>query len=377
MDAAPQIVSTRNLSMGGVYIATSRGIDALNGNPGGLALVTTSQVSIGARTRYSGKSDFSKKFYKSRSAHSSKFVPNFKLQHIGFVLPLPSPNNSSKLVATVGYRNYYDWQRKEVRKTEWEYSGNDYIVNDSFISKGLMDVFTLGFGATITDKWSFGILLHLPVCKGLESSYKTKNIYPEEIFTTHYEENWDVSAGGFFHLGSIFKLSDRLTIGVSCPLMHRFTIHYNREYKEKWKMPGTLDIGIDYRLHPNLLLAGEIQNRPWEDYRIDNLPIADVKSGNVYRLGFEYGRLIQFRGGIAIDRLPLIDVDEHGVNLKILAAGVGYQHGNWAIDSGLSYKFATFHKYRWNEEWDYQIRDLVVYSTIRLAIQKFQFFQSK
>ena len=369
-DAAPQIVSTRSLSMGGVYIATNQGIDALNGNPGGLALVTTAQVSKGARVRLYGKSDFKKEFYDFYTEHSSRFVPDFKLQHIGFVFPLSSPNNSSKLVAAASYRNYYDWQRKEVKKSEREDPENDSIIKYERIdiSKGLMDVFSLGLGTTISERWSFGISLHLPARKGLESRYKTKHIHPEEIFTNNSKASWDVSAGGFFHLGSIFQLSDRLAVGVSCPLMHRFTIHHS---KEEWRIPGTFDFGIAYRLQPDLLLAGEIQNRPWEDIRINDLPIADVESGNAYRLGLEYGRQIQLRCGFTLDRLPILDADDHGVDLKIFSVGLGFQKEDWIVDSGLSYKFATFQNNRWMDTGDYLIRDLLIYSTFRLVIQKF------
>lgn len=385
LDAAPKLGSTRTLSMGGVHIPTNGGIDALSGNPGGLPLINGAQLSVSGRVRLLGKSDFDEEFYEDFwQKRRSGFTRSYRLTNVGLVFPITIPTTSVKLVTAVGYRSFYDWQRKEFAEGEWESSVYNGLTTyeRSYRTKGLMDLLSLGLGTTISEKWSFGMSINIPLRERYETEYEGETIYPDGGYDYYRRERWDVSAGNFLHFGGIFQITPKLTVGISCPFVHKFTIRngmvtyrwshdgqersYEIDGKYKWRIPGTFDLGIAYQLRPDLLLAGEIQNRPWEEIRINGLQIDGVKSGNAYRVGLEYGDTILYRIGFALDRLPILDADDHGVDIKNATAGIGFQLKQWTLDAALVYKFVAFdNKLRWYSDHLYQIRELVIHSTLQ------------
>ena len=380
LDAAPKTGGTRALSMGGVYIATNQGIDALSGNPGGLALLDGIQISVTGSVQIYGKSDFDDTYYSYYIAYSSKFEPLFKFTNIGIAVPITIPKASIKLAGAAGYRRFYDWSRRKVVEKEYDYYENGIVHSkETYKTHGLINVLSLGIGTTMSKKWSFGFSVNFPIWKNYENESEINDIYSDKIYKSNTQEERNVSADCFIQLGGILQVTSKLAAGVSCLMKHGFTLqnvkrksHYNGDVysyeiddKNKWEIPGTIDFGISYKLRPNLLLAADIQSRPWENIRINDLPIDDVKNGNVYRFGLEFERKVLFRAGFSWERLPLLDADEHPVDLKNTTAGIGYQSKDFILDLGLSYKFVTFETQRWGEKWKYHIREFVIHTTLR------------
>jgi len=376
IDAAPKAGGTRAHSMGGVTIATNHGIDALYGNPGGLAIIKGLQISISGLGQISGASYFEEMFYRNRKEY---YDTDFKFQSIGFALPITIPKTSIKLAWSVGYRRFYDWNRKQTVESEINYNdGNILKTTTTYKTQGLFNVLSIGLGTNISERLYLGMSINVPCCK----TYKTKLESIYRYNKSLIQEEWDVHASNLIQLGSIFQVTSRLTFGVSCLITHKFVIQngnlksiynnsisYDRiDNKDEWKIPSTIDFGISYQLKLNLLLAADIQSRPWENIRINDLPIDDVKNGNAYRFGLEYVNRIQFRGGFALDRLPLLDTYKNPVNIKEITAGIGFQFSHVNVDFGASYKYTTFNAKKWGEVGDYTIREFVIYATSRIQI---------
>ncbi len=366
IDAVPKTGGTRSLSMGGITIATNQGVEALNGNPGGLALLNGIQISIGGSIQIFGKSDF------DYNGYSSKFKTSCKLSKIGVAFPITIPNISLKVTGALGYRRFYDWIRKKVIEEKWfdDYYKKTIVHKEKIKTKGLMNTLSLGLGKAISEKYFFGISINFPVQKVYKMETESESRYPDETYKYNFKQEWDVMAKHFIQFGGIFKVSSKLSIGVSFLMNHGFVIYSDEfDYQYEWEIPTTIDFGIAYRWKPNLLLAAEIQSRPWESWRINNLPIGGVDSGNAYRFGLEYGKTNQFRAGYALDRLPLLDAKDHPVDIHNLTGGIGYQLNCFVLDLGVSYQFVTFKAEKWwRGTWDYYIRELVFNTSLRCCI---------
>ncbi len=322
LDAAPKFGSTRALSMGGVTIASGAGADAFSGNPGGLArtdeiqIFTTSAVQVWGKTR----SDYLLK-------------PLYQLKNGGIVFPLLPSNRNISFAGAIGYRSFYDCDRK---------MKSEYYTN---ASTGLVDVLSMGVGVALSKVGSFGLLFHVPV--------RTTYTYQWETIYYEYEHIYegDVSSSTIIQFGGIIDLTSKWLIGFTSLLNHNYSvdvwdIHYPEFtlYSEKLEMVWTCDFGMAYSLKPDLLIAADIQSRPWERVRVNGQKISDMKSGNAYRIGIEWGHQPVVRAGYALDILPILDSEGDPVDMNQVAAGLGFRFSMLMIDLGLSYQFDHIHK---------------------------------
>lgn len=384
IDIAPKFGRTRALSMGGVTIATNQGIEALSGNPGGLALLDGIQIAISGSARLYGKSDFNESFYTYLECYSSKINKSFGLTDLGIAFPISIPKPSIKLVGAVGYRRFYDWDHK--KEEEWydDYDEGNIKSKRIYEIKSTLYLLSLALGTAISERCSFGMSVNFPVRKGYKTETLEESQHPYETHTYRYTENWDVSAKYFIQWGGVFQVFSKLSVGVFCLMNHKFilhdrrssvsykvtrTAHYDeRDDKNEWEIPTTFDFGIAYRLKPHLLLAAEAQSRPWANWRINDLPIYGVENGNAYRLGIEYGKSIQYRAGFAADRLPLLDANDDPVNINSVSAGIGFPMNHLIVDMGASYKFITFDADKWGMIAEYHIREFKLDMSLKYTL---------
>lgn len=314
LDAAPKFGNTRTLSMGGVTIASGSGIDAFSGNPGGLARIRDIQISITSGLQIWGKRD------------EKTLKPFYQLKNAGIVFPFSISHQNISFAGAIGYRSFYNCDRKIKRS---------YYTNTT---TGLVDVFSMGFGIHFSSIGSLGMILHIPV--------KKTYAYQWESYYYRYEFAGDVTSSKIIQFGGIIDMTSKWMIGFSCLMNHNFTINTHDIgypeyllYSEKREMPWTCDFGIAYKASPNLLIAADIQNRPWEHMRINDQKISDVKSGNAYRIGIEWGHEPIFRAGYARDILPAIDSEGDPVDINNLTIGLGFPLSLLVIDVGFSYQF--------------------------------------
>jgi len=320
--------------MGGVTIAAGAGVDAFCGNPGGLArtndiqIFITNGLQLWGRTRYDGL-----------------LKPLYQLKNFGVVFPFLSSKGNISFAGAIGYHSFYDCDRK-IRES--------YDMTFKWI--GLVDVLSMGVGVRFSNVGSFGLLVHIPV----RAKYAYQFISHDDVDGDQY----DVSSSRIVQFGGIIDLTSKWLVGFSCLLNHSYIINYTSMgiyYPEKREMSWTCDFGIAYRIKPDLLIAADIQNRPWERVRVNGQKIEGVKSGNAYRIGIECGSQPMVRAGYALDILPETDADNEPVDMNNFTAGLGFQWQFFMIDGGFSYQFDHIHK-------DDNIHELVFNFTVTCCL---------
>ncbi len=335
LDAAPKFGNARTLSMGGVTIASGAGADAFCGNPGGLARTSNIQIFVSSGLQLWG-----------RTRYDNLLKSLYQLKNFGIVFPSSLSNKNISFSGAIGYRSFYDCDRK-IKESY------DRIIKTT----GLVDVLSLGIGVRFSTVGSFGLLLHIPV----------RTTYTEKSISYYYDidDKYDVSSSMIVQFGGIIDLTPKWLIGFSCLLNHSYRIEWGFDwginYSEKREIPWTCDFGMAYRIKPDLLIAADIQNRPWERLRINDQKIAGVKSGNTYRIGIESGSQPMVRAGYALDILPITHADNEPVDMNNLTAGLGYRWRFFMIDGGFSYQFDHIHK-------DNNIHELVFNFTVTCCL---------
>ena len=378
----PQFGGTSTFSMGGVYTSTNQGVEALSGNPAGLALLDGAQFLVGGRLGVTGKICYEDDYYEDvgYDDYSRKFGITPKLLNLGVAFPLTLPNSSQKLVGAVGYRSFYDWATNINIETKREDYSGQTLREATYKTHGLINTLSFGIGTTFSEKYSIGMSFNLPILKGFKYESESEIKTASDKSSYDYEEELDVSGGSFIQFGGIAQITTELTVGLSYTLSHKFEFD-DGKWKEnddgskdngkisdntKFEIPSLYSLGISYKVSPDLLIAAEIQNRPWEDYEIDNENPVDSESGSAYRFGLEYGTDVLFRAGFAIERTPLIDADMDPVNMKVLTGGIGYRTTDYLIDFGAAYRFTTFEvEDYYSDTWDYTINEIVVYANFK------------
>ena len=377
--SVPHLGSTRSMSMGGVYTATNTGIDALVGNPGGLALVTKAQLSVGGRLILLGTSSLEEDYYKdvnNYKTYSNKFGVNPKLLNAGLLVPIKVANFSNKLVGAISYRTFYDISDKEITETK---DALDNRTEETDIYHGLINVLSLGIGTNIRDVLALGISFNVPILSGYKFEGETVEKTNYATTKTENETEFDVTGGSFLQFGGIIQINSQLSVGASYLTSHKFKlkkgksiekedgqIKYETELPdERWAFPAYYNLGIAYRLAPDLLIAAEYQNRPWEDVKHDGDELYYLESGGSYRLGVEYGTDLVFRTGFVVERQSELDIDLEPVNFNGITAGMGYKTTDFILDLGGVFYFKSFDELKASDRYyEFHFRQLTLFASL-------------
>ena len=369
---------TRAFSMGGVYTATNVGIAALYGNPGGLALYDNAQFLVDAKTILLGSAGLEKDYFTNvhnYTDYEQKFKIYPKLMNFGLSVPITLSNYSHKLVGAVGYRSFYDSSVKEFEKRQTD-SGSGEMTTTT---RGILNTLSFGLGTLISDKYSFGFSINIPVLTGYEYEEDAKG----EGVTYSSKEEWDISGGTILQFGGIIKANEKLSVGVSYITSHKIKTEdgkweendngdqSNGTYsdEDKYTIPGLYSLGIAYQMNPEMLVSAEVQNRPWEDYEIDGTELSALENGRSYRFGLEYGKDFLVRAGFMLERLPVMDTDRDPVNMKALTAGISYNASKFIVDFGAVYWFATFDAAKYSDRvYEYSGKQLLLMARITKSL---------
>ena len=356
--AAPTLGSTRSFAMGGVFSATNSGVEALTGNPAGLVFCNGSQILASARMRMSGNDGADSDYYKviGFQDYSRQYQPGFKLGNLGIAFPISLPENGSRIIGAIGYRSYYDLSYKQEEEFESIVGGDQY--STTYEQMGMLNVMTFGAGFQVNEQFNLGVVFNLPMFSGyeLEVHQDVRFSQNSQIGQT-YTETADVSGNGFLHLGAMFNVTPRLVLGATYTFGHKYELNdeewtntdqYGRggidtqkgDYEDiEFEVPSYWSLGASYLVSPNLLVAAELQNRPWEDFEINNYDLSSVtESGTTWRVGAELGREVKFRVGYYSDSEPLLDADKDGVSKSGFTGGLGLTSGSLNVDLGLVFQ---------------------------------------
>ncbi len=375
---SPSGGGTRAFSMGGVYTATNVGIAALYGNPGGLALYDNAQFLLDVKTIFLGSAGLEKDYFTNvynYTDYEQKFKIYPKLMNFGLSVPITLANYSHKLVGAVGYRSFYDSSVKEYEKRQTDNGSGEMTTT----TRGILNTLTFGVGTLISDKYSLGFSINIPVLTGYEYEEDAK----EAGATYSSKDEWDISGGTILQFGGIIKVNEKLSVGASYTTSHKIKTEdgkweendngdkSNGTYsdEDKYSVPGLYSLGIAYKMSPEMLVSAEIQNRPWEDYEIDGRELSSLENGRSYRLGLEYGKDFLVRAGLMLERLPVMDTDRDPVNMKAVTAGISYKANNFIVDFGAAYWFASFDAAKYSDRvYEYNGKQLLLMARVTKSL---------
>ncbi len=374
INALPQTGGSREFAMGGTYIACNQGIYALFGNPAGLPANNTVEIILGNYWQIYKNSQFDDEYYLRswNDSYSIKYEKIHRLNYFGLSFLKRLPQSPFKFAGAIGFSPFYNW--KSNRRTEGNesyVSGTSEDIRYSIVEKerimGLYDLLNIGIGFSWEETGSIGISVNHPVRKQYEYEFNSTYTFERNgdqqssDYTSKNSEN--VTASQFIRIGGMLSLTSRLTLGILWMQAHHYSISDQRR-----EFPATLNFGVAYKIFPELLSTFDIQSQPWEKVKIENEFISAVKSGNAYRFGLEYINKIIIRTGYALDRLPVMDVDNNAVNMNNITLGIGYLTKYFIFEIGARYRFTTFKTDEWLDEYDYNFREIVLQMTIKIII---------
>ena len=377
--ALPQTGGNRAFAIGGTYIAFNQGINALYGNPAGLTTDNRIEIIIGGYWQLYKKMQYEDAYYNrfwynDNFSFSNDYDKNLYFNQMVLLFQKQIANYPVKIAGAIGLSPFYNL--KNTRHSERNYSyetGSGVTVHYSEIGKekmdGLYDLLNIGISITTNAIGSIGISMNYPINKQYKQDNSSTYYYERngEVDKNGYEDDISqkVSADNFIRIGGILHLTSDLSIG----LLWNQTYHYNIG-NDRRTFPATLNFGLAYRILSQFLIAFDIQNQPWEKVKLNDTYLYDAKNGNSYRCGFEYSNKIIFRTGYALDRLPILDSKNKGVNLNNITLGIAYPTKSFVFDLGMRYRFTTFDSETFsNNTFNYIIRDLVFQSSLKLSVK--------
>lgn len=333
----------RSLAMGRTTITTARGSSAIFSNPSILATFSEPELQIGGKLLYGTVKDetvTAEGFLDSYEANYPAF-PN--RSYLAFAVPYQLPDAQLKLVLGVGYQRNegVKWESTGTwHEEEWSESRERYVnirmtSESTSRRRGDLSTLTPGFALNFQDRYYLGATVNRTIGAIIATAETKSSDY-----------NWKLDAEReqaalFLRLGAFAELTPELSVG----LMYRpefdwelgETITKTSEdgdlYTDRDQdhieltAPAMWGIGVEYEASPELIVAAEVQYRPFSDLQwsgdIDEQPIIDdgfnVAVGAEY-LGFDY----PMRIGAFRDLIPFVDEnDTDPVEFIGITAGVG------------------------------------------------------
>lgn len=368
--AIPRTGSHRAFAMGGAFIAFDTGVNALYGNPAGLAEGGEAEIFIGHHWQVHKTMQYEDDYYNdSFGVTEIEYKPVQKLNYIGISLVKASADSSFWFGGAVGYGPFYNWRCTRHAASRFIYDAGEIertlTEEDTY---GLFDVIQFGFGLSAGTRGSVGVTINTPFMPRFKTErhykweYISGNFY--EINKEHDSNSDKVSTNPFLRVGGMLHVSSRISVGVLWNQSHRY------EYSEEKRIfPATVNFGVAVTPVRDLLIAVDLESRPWGKVKINDLYLSDAESGTAWRFGLEYGTRTKIRAGYAWDILPILDMDDLAVHMQSLSCGLEHRLGRVRLDLAARRRFATYqaseHRWRISEDADdYLIRDWVIQSGI-------------
>ena len=331
----------RSIAMGKTAITTARGSSALFSNPSILATFSEPQIQVGGKLLYGTVTD--EKSESSLESYEAKYPPFPDRSYLAFALPYQLPDTQLKLVFGIGY------QRSEGPKGEveavrlekkWsERQGKNVNIrvtaNGAGRRRGDLSTLTPGVALNFQDRYFLGATLNRTLGAIIMTS-EAKD--PDRHVKIDVERE---QSALFLRIGALAEVTPELSVG----LMYRPEFEWelgetiSKTYEngeldtdrdqtyDELTIPAVWGIGAEYKASPELVVALEVQSRPFSELqwrgKVDEQPIID--DGFNFAVGAEYlGYAYPVRIGAFRDVIPFVDENNTApVNLLGLTAGIG------------------------------------------------------
>ncbi len=370
---------TRSFAMGGCFTAIDYGIDAMLGNPAGLAGMNSSEILLNGRMIVVGDMGFDDDFYEvereQKNSYNDKI--NIKPYSLGIAFPLRLPESNVNITGALGYRCYYDMS--STRKREYSNYEENTVYESTEKVKGLLNVLSAGFGVQLSKQVNIGVVFNVPLFSKYETITENENLYSEAITSVKS----DISGDGFFQLGTQINMHPRLSLGAAYFMGHKIKYH-DREIKQKndddyrpyesedseIEHPDFWSVGFQFNALDDLLLTTEIQSFPWEDTK-SRMGASYYKTGKDLRVGLEYGREIKLRFGYYTNQIPLNDDGSDFMDKYGFSGGAGFNTSSMRWDVSGVYRVLshtstvrTIFNPESVGEYEYKVRQFLIYASV-------------
>ena len=347
LEPSGEIIETgfdnRSLAMGKTTSITSRSGSAIFSNPAILATFSKSEVQVGGKLLYGITTNEAALEDNAYASYEGKLAPFPNRSYLTLAVPyrlphrhLPRPRDW-QLVFAVGY------QRNEGAKGEiqavWSEEREAELKGESVSiygrRRGALSTITPGVALNIQDKLFCGVTF---------SRTLGAIVYTNELKVSNHHTKVDEEqeqSALFLRIGALAKVTPELSIG----LMYRpeFNWEFGATITERYEngeleterdqtqteliIPTMWGFGAEYKVSPDLIVALELQARPFSELQW----IGDVNqrifidNGFNFSVGAEYlGAGFPLRFGVFRDVIPFVDENDTApVELVGITAGVG------------------------------------------------------
>ena len=333
----------RSIAMGNTAITTARGSSAIFSNPSILATFSEPQVEGGGKLLYGTITDEAVSETERYESYEAKYPPFPSRSYLAFAVPYRLPDTELKLVFGIGYQRNegVKWESDTV-ELEKRYSDRQgklvnirITTNTTTRARGHLSTLTPGVALNFQDRYFLGATLNRTL-GGIIITSKTQSLDDQVKIDLETEQS-----ALFLRMGAFAELTPELSAG----LMYRPEFEWefgetiskiyrkgeletdrDQEYEEL-TIPAIWGIGAEYKASPELVVALEIQSRPFSELQwrgdVDEQPIID--DGFNFAVGAEYlGGPYPVRIGAFADVIPFADEDDTApVNFIGFTAGIG------------------------------------------------------
>ena len=333
----------RSLAMGKTTTITSRNGSAIFSNPAILSTFSKSQVQVGGKLLYGTITNEAALEDNSYESYEGKFPPFPNRSYLTLAIPyrlphrhLPRPRDW-QLVFAVGYQRN-EGTRGEIQAVWSEERGAELKGESVSIHgrrRGALSTITPGVALNVQDKLFCGVTF---------SRTLGAITYTNELKFSDYHAKVDEEQEQFAQfprIGALAKVTPELSVG----LMYRpgFRWEFGTTITERYEngeleterdqtqteliIPAMWGLGAEYKVSPDLIVALELQSRPFSELRWtgDVNQRLFIDDGRNFSVGAEYlGAGFPLRFGVFRDVIPFVDENDTAlVSLVGLTAGVG------------------------------------------------------
>jgi hypothetical protein len=198
--------------------------------------------------------------------------------------------------------------------------------------RGGLSTITPSVAFSYNNQFSVGFHYYIPVSFDIE----TESEFKDNGFSSRNVSEWSLAGGSFFMVDAFGQFGD-LRAGASFqsafePDKDSFSskiyqngvlVNESKSDGSSLSYPSSFQVGLEYQVTDKLSIAADYQTRNYEDIKIDDVDLFDVKNGFKIGLGAEYDWCENFdvRLGFAFDTVPVSDFDDDKPNRLISLGG--------------------------------------------------------
>ena len=318
-----------------------RGSSAIFSNPSILATFSEPQVEGGGKLLYGTITDEIKS--KDYQSYEAKYPPFPSRSYLAFAVPYRLPDTELKLVFGIGYQRNegVKWESKTVElEKRWSDRQEKFVnirvtTNSTARERGELSTLTPGVALNFQDRYFLGATLNRTLGAIIVTG-ETQS--PDRQVKIDVERE---QSALFLRIGALAELTPELSVGLMyrpefewelgeaiSKIYRKGELETDRDQKyDELTIPAMWGIGAEYKASPELVVALEVQSRPFSELQwrgdVDEQPIID--DGFNFAVGAEYlGGTYPVRIGAFRDVIPFADEDDTApVNLIGLTAGIG------------------------------------------------------